>query len=276
MIRRILTLLLLPLLCAADFHVEGPERQKAWLEERLPGLIRAVEVRLGRESDRHILVQLAKNDREFAELVPAAPEWAAAVALPDSSTLVVRLTAVRPERGAGLSSTLRHELVHLILPERLNGARIPQWFEEGLAQVVGGRLIYTDLDKVHAAAATGRLIPFDEIDERFPSDGDRAALAYAQGESMVRFLLAEYGLTRILNAVEARGSFDEALVADLGGDMGRLTTRWKETLSERPLWLVILSNAFLPFLFFLAALLAVVAIVRGWWKRREVYEGLPD
>ncbi len=275
-IRIILPILLLPFLVAATVRVQGPEKEKAWLEERLPVLIREVETRLGQESGRVILVQLARTDREFEELAGTLPEWVAAVAMPGSSTLVVRLSAMHPERGTGLSPILRHELVHLILPERLRGARVPQWFEEGLAQVVGGRLNRTDLDRVYMAAAMSRLIPFAEIEERFPRDGDRAALAYAQGESMVAFLIEEYGLARLLTAVEKRGSFHGAISLELSGDMKLITARWKESLKERPWWLVILSGAFLPLLFFVAALLAVAAIIRSRLVGRKVYKSLPD
>jgi len=275
-IRAILPLLLLPILCAATFRVEGPEKQKVWLEGRLPGLIRQVEESLGRESRRAILVQLAKNDREFEELAGRRPDWVAAIAMPSSSTLVVRLGSIHPERGSGLSSTLRHELVHLILPERLNGAEVPQWFEEGLAQVVGGRLVRTDLDRVYAAAATGRLIPFDEISKRFPKEENRAVLAYAQGESMVMFLIKQYGLARLLNAIETQGSLEQAIEFELSGDFDLITAQWKKSLAERPLWLVILSRAFLPLLFFVAAVLAIAAIVRSRLRGRKVYESLPD
>jgi hypothetical protein len=271
-----LPLLLSPLLCAATFRVEGPEREKAWLGQRLPGLIREVEDRLGLESGRFILVELTRTEREFTELAGRRPAWVAAVAMPGSSTLVVRLSAVRPEVGSGLSPILRHELVHLVLPERVQGARVPQWFEEGLAQIVGGRLNRTDLDRVYAAAATGKLIPFPEIADRFPDDEDRAVLAYAQGESMVAFLISEYGLTRLLDAIEAEGSFDQAITHGLSGDMDRITARWMESLKERPLWLLILRGAFLPLLFFLAAVLAVAAIVRSRLRSRKVYESLPD
>jgi hypothetical protein len=274
--RAILPLLLLPLLTGATVSVTGPEKERAWLIERMPVLIREVEGRLGTESERSILVQLARNDREFEDLAGVRPEWVAAVAMPASSTLVVRLSAMHPERGTGLSPILRHELVHLLLPDRLRGAGVPQWFEVWLAQVVGGRLDRTDLDRVHAAAAMGRLIPFAEISERFPQDGDRATLAYAQGESMTAFLINEYGLTRLLTAVEKRGSLDEAITLELYGNMDRITERWKESLKERPLWLVIVSGAFLPLLFFAASLLAVAAIIRSRLKGRKVYESLPD
>lgn len=276
MIRNLLLLLLLPLLCAATVRVEGPEKERVSLEKRMPGLIREVEQSLGRESRRAILVQLARTDREFEELAGRRPGWVAAIAMPASSTLVVRLGAMHPERGSGLAPTLRHELVHLILPERLNGADVPQWFEEGLAQIVGGRLLRSDLDRVYAAAATGKLIPFDEITGSFPDDENRAILAYAQGESLVGFLIEEYGKTRLLNAVERQGSFKRAIELELSGDMNQITARWKKSLAKRPLWLVILSNAFMPLLFFLAAVLAVAAIVRSRLRGRKTYESLPD
>ncbi len=101
-------------------------------------------------------------------------------------------------------------------------------------------------------------------------------LAYAQGESMTAFLILEYGLTRLLNAVERQGSFKRGIELELSGDMSQITARWKKSLAERPLWLVILSGAFMPLLFFVAAVLAVAAIVRARLRGKRVYESLPD
>jgi hypothetical protein len=92
----------------------------------------------------------------------------------------------------------------------------------------------------------------------------------------VRFLIDRYGLSRLLAAVEQRGSFEQALALDLSADFDLLIGQWKERLEERPWWLVILSGSFLSLLFFVAALLAVAAIVRSRLKGRRVYRSLPD
>ena len=64
---------------------------------------------------------------------PAAsrPRWGAALAFPGSRTILLRADAGDPSR------TLRHELAHLVLHERVR-TRVPRWFDEGYAALAAG------------------------------------------------------------------------------------------------------------------------------------------
>jgi len=52
------------------------------------------------------------------------PGWGAALAFPESRTIVLRADAGDLER------TLRHELAHLALHRQIR-VRVPLWFDEG-------------------------------------------------------------------------------------------------------------------------------------------------
>ena len=60
-----------------------------------------------------------------------APAWAAAIALPESRTIVLRAD------GEALPRILRHELAHLTLHQAVRG-RVPLWFDEGYAGWAAG------------------------------------------------------------------------------------------------------------------------------------------
>ena len=270
-------LLLLALLCpSAPVRVEGPEAQAAWLSERVPRLVLEVENALGFTSKRPITVRLTRTPGEFEAEVGRKPEWAAAVAFARQSLLVVRLDAVGPERASDISGVLRHEIVHLLLPERLGFAPVPLWFEEGLAQQLAGRINRSDLDLLPGAALTGRLLPLSSISASFPAEADRAALAYAQGESVVGRLIEQYGRAELLDAIARAGGLDGAL-AEFGTSVTGVEADWREWLSEeRPWWSAILPGMILPLLFFVASLLAVAATLRARRRAKKTYEELPD
>lgn len=265
-------------LLLAPVVVEGPPERTGWYEERVPVLLDQVERALGAREPRTVRVLLAKNEEEFRRTAGRPPEWAAAVALPDAGTLVVRLDAIGPARGTDASGVLRHELVHLLLPGRVGGVDVPLWFEEGLAQVVGGRLLRIDREMLPVTAAAGRLLPLRSLTRRFPVDATAAALAYAEGESAVSFLLEQTDLPSFLDRIRDRGSFDAALATVDGLDADSFEAKWREWLGEEgdPWWMTILGAATIPFLLFVASLLVIGAWLKVRARSRRIYDSLPE
>ena len=69
---------------------------------------------------------------------PGAPEWGAALAFPESRRIIMQGARRGSDAGDPLE-TLRHELAHLALHERL-GDLPPRWFDEGYASCRGARV----------------------------------------------------------------------------------------------------------------------------------------
>ncbi|MHC4861611.1 MAG: peptidase MA family metallohydrolase [Planctomycetota bacterium] len=278
-----MTRLLVPLLLlASEIHVEGPEDLIPRYRERVAALLPDVERGLGFTFDGVVIVRLARTESEFRRLAGERGDWVVAVARPSEGVLVVRLPAVGAARGTDVSSVLRHELVHLLLPARLDRrARLPLWFEEGLAQVIGGRVNRSDAAQVAVAEDLGALIPLEELERSFPVRGAVASLAYAQGESVVAFIVDAYGragLHRLLTAVRDTGSLDAALRRVHGFGVRDLERRWKEWLAEEedPWWFVLLTGSTITILLFVASLLVVAAFLRARRRARATYESLPE
>jgi hypothetical protein len=274
--------LLAAVILAAVIRVEGPADRVDYYRERVPALLTEVERGLGFRFDGEAIVKLARTDREFAELVGEKPGWVVAVARPRDRTLVVRLPAVGPARGTDVPSVLRHELVHLLLPARVGWrARVPLWFEEGLAQVIGGRVNRSDTAQLAVAAGLGRLIPLSSLETSFPESGAAAGLAYAQGESVLAYLVKHYGrdgLHRLLDSIGETGSLEAALWRDLGFGKAELEERWKGWLAEEedPWWVVLLTGSIISILLFVASLLVVAAFLRVRRRAKATYDSLPD
>jgi hypothetical protein len=66
-----------------------------------------------------------------------APEWAGGVAIPQQRRIVVPAYPAPGVDRRSAEATLRHEIVHLILHERLPPP-IPRWFDEGYAEIASG------------------------------------------------------------------------------------------------------------------------------------------
>ncbi|WP_150275200.1 hypothetical protein [Paenibacillus tepidiphilus] len=97
------------------------------------------------------------------------------------------------------SAVISHELVHAELRERLlNKAKVPAWFDEGLATMVDGR--YTDYDTVWRKETNGgeRKIDLESMESS-------AAFAYGTAEAYTHYNLACYEVTRWYSRVGRQG-----------------------------------------------------------------------
>ena len=136
--------------------------------------------------------------RMQAESSPTVPEWAGGVCQGARSRIVLRADLVE---GYGvlrsMVTTLRHEWVHLTWSRRAGQyhRRLPLWLEEGLAEEIGGGISVDGGVQLDFAAAFGKLIPFPEIRESWPSDAGRAALAYRAGASCGSSAIGVDGIT---------------------------------------------------------------------------------
>jgi hypothetical protein len=270
------------LLSLATISVDGPPGSGPDWERRVGKLVSQVETAMGFTFQGPIRVELAATDAEFRRRAPRAPAWAAAIARPRAATLVVRLPATGPRTGTDVTSVLRHELVHLFLPQRVGGFdRVPLWFEEGLAQVFGARILPVDLARLKMAGAAGRLFTLSSITNRFPEDRSAAALAYTQSESLLNYLVDRGGIDRLrgmLDRIRETGDFERSLRDVYWLDTAELEAEWIASIREggRPWWLETILANLLPFLFFVASLLAIAAWIRARRRRRETYESLPE
>lgn len=183
--------------------------------------------------------------------------------------------------GASLRGVVVHELVHELLDQYVapNGALIPRWFHEGLAQTIAGdTYLGAREDEIVWRVSTGRLLPFGGLRQRFPTATEELRLAYAQSYSYVAWLVNRYGLDSVLAIAAATDdltSFDRALVGRIGGSSIDLETAWRDHVLNRSgaPWRVALDQCFS--LLLLAALpVLVIALMRRLAVDRRAAERL--
>lgn len=196
---------------------EGAERPVVW-----PGL--------GRMAPPPFTLVLAEDSASLARLTRGrAPPWGAGVAFPAARTILLR--ADLPD----LPRTLRHELAHLILRERVK-ARVPLWFDEGYAAWASGELERFVNLELNLAVATGRLPSLERLDAMLRSSARSADLAYALAASAVAEVARRPpagALERLVAGLGPGESFDAALEAATGLNSGRFEEAWQAGLRSR-------------------------------------------
>lgn len=263
----------------------GPRVAQRW-----PHIHRAVAARLGFDADlggaEVVVVRGLERLRAVARF--DAPEWAAGVTV-GSQRIVVRLDV--PVRSkADLEATLRHECVHLLWARRAGVMRreVPLWFEEGVAEHVGGAASLDGGARIEIAAGTGRLLAFESLERAWPTGPWEADLAYQQARRWVEIVAdraGEASLGRIFTGALAPAdpsdpapAFDRALRAATGHPLSDWHADWRLALDERRgrwwLWLVEDLGSVLWALLAVGSAAAYVLVLRG--RRRRQIAALPD
>jgi hypothetical protein len=136
---------------------------------------------------------------------------------------------------AWLARVLRHEFVHALLHQRVEGGRVPQWLNEGLAMQLAGGEPWPDLDRVIRGEFT--LIPLNRLEggwAGFPAD--LATVAYLEGNSATAYLIERYGMGKVQDIIEAlagRQPMAAAIKDRLMISYDEFQQRWNENINEK-------------------------------------------
>lgn len=230
--------------------------------------------------------------RMRAEARAHVPEWAGGVCIGARSRIVLRADLLRDGPLRSMVTTLRHEWVHLAWSRRAGkyGRRLPLWFEEGLAEEIGGGITVDNGLRLDFAARFGRLIPFDEIETRWPDAGERAALAYRQGRSFVRYFRDRSGWDRIqavlADLADGRGEseslaagtpFEELVFEHSGSTVSHWHATWRQHVKETAApWFHLLFRDLTGTLLFGASLVSLGAFFVLRRSRKRQIAALPD
>lgn len=190
------------------------------------------------------------------------PEWTQAFAIPAVSTMIVRSPRWdRPE--SSLRQSLVHELLHLLLHQRIGNRELPRWLDEGMAVFYAEHADFENKSILSRALATGSLIPLQDIDRVLEFDPNRAQLAYQESYSAVRYLLATYdaeALRTLLVGIAVGEDLDLLFLRATGSTVAGFEREWHGYLqrTQRWLWLSEMDELIwlvLPLLFILVFLI---------------------
>lgn len=158
-----------------------------------------------------------------------APEWGAAIAIPETRTIAIRAD------GTELSRILRHELAHLALHQAVR-VPIPLWFDEGYASWAAGEWERLGVLDLNLAVARGAVPDLIGLDNALRGGQTTAEAAYALATSAVVELARRNPTGTLGPLLEGLGqgvSFDRAVLATTGLTLDRFDEAWHQGLRRR-------------------------------------------
>lgn len=133
---------------------------------------------------------------------------------------------------------IAHELTHIVIDQVTFNPynELPTWLSEGLAMYNEGPLEAAFSVQLRRAIAGNSLISVRSLSSPFSAYADSAVQGYAQSQSLVEFLIQNYGQARmfeLLNTFHEGSSYDGALNKVYGFDMDGLNTLWREYVIKK-------------------------------------------
>jgi hypothetical protein len=187
------------------------------------------------ELEEPVNIVLYGSSSEFQQALPYnSPEWIGGFADPPQNLIVAGISP-DDNPASEMGRMLTHEVVHLLVAQAtlnpFNGA--PRWLDEGLA--INYQEVQEDRYRrvLNNAIDSGQLIPLPALRSSFPSDPDLAIQSYAQSESIVEFMIEEYGhetISAILETYREGASHSDAVERGIGMTLEEIDEEWKAWL----------------------------------------------
>jgi Peptidase MA superfamily len=210
---------------------------------------RELEEWLGRSVLAKVRIDVARTPGEMATLAPRGapyPEYASGVAYPELDLVLLTLTPRFPNESFDITQVFRHELAHVALSEAVGPHPIPRWFNEGFAVMASGETSFERMWTLSSATVADRLLPLSQVERSFPSDENKASIAYAEAADVVRFLIRREDRHRFRALVRELGqgrTLDMAAREAYGVDLVTLEHEWREDVAKRyTFWPILCSG----------------------------------
>ena len=213
-----------------------------------------------------VVIAVAPDERRFrAWIGPAAPEWGAAIAIPELRTIIMQGRTAGSDAGDPLV-VLRHELAHLALDEAL-GDLPPRWFHEGYASVAAGEWGRQEVLATSLALLVSGMPSLDSLNASFEAGSSRADAAYALAHRAVLELAAldrERGLTLFFTYWRETHSLEISIRRAFGLTQAQFEERWRQRTRRQYGALAIAADLSLA-----AALLMTIVVPLYLARRRR-------
>ncbi|MEO8562115.1 MAG: hypothetical protein ABI601_08585 [bacterium] len=210
---------------------------------------------------QHVLIAIAPDARHFrAWAGDGAPEWGVALAFPASRRILMQGRSASSDAGDPVE-TLRHELAHLALHERL-GDRPPRWFDEGYASLAAREWRREDVLAANVALAVRGAPTLDELEASFAGGASQAQSAYALSFRAVAELASfdpDRGLTLFFRYWESGRNMDSAMRQAYGMTLDGFERQFRQRTRRRYGALALVAD--LSLVFFLFSLILLPFIV---------------
>jgi hypothetical protein len=225
--------------------------------------------RLGQTVLKSVRVDIARTPGEMETLAPVGapyPSYADGVAYSEIGLVLLTLNPRYANADFNLERVFSHELAHVALYDAVGEREVPRWFNEGFAVMASGETSFDRMWQLWQATLADRLIPLSEVERSFPSDENKASIAYAEAVDVVRFLVRRQEAHRfraLVQGLKDGRDLDASVRQAYAIDLVSLESEWREDVAKR--------YTFWPVLFSGTAVWALVLglFLFGWRKRRK-------
>jgi hypothetical protein len=179
-----------------------------------------------------IYIYATSEDLRGAMVFPQ--EWTGGVAFTEYGIIAIGIPANQLEWGIG---ALAHELGHMMTHQITfspYGAILPTWLDEGLAMYAEGKPDPYLESVLQTAISQNKLISVRSLASPFSALPAQAYLSYAESQSLVEFLIQNYGkdqMLQLLSLFKKGSTYDEALSQVYGFDQDGLDMLWQEYIT---------------------------------------------
>jgi hypothetical protein len=153
--------------------------------------------------------------------------------------LGVVIVSVPPDLRASynLQSQVPHEMTHVLIYRAVgsNYPRVPYWLNEGLAVMHQAQRDDTFPARLAEARDAQQFIPLSQLCA--PFDPAQVSLAYAESESVVRYIRTRFGaegLSQLLTAYAEGADCASGVQNSLGLSLDQLDRAWRQDLAPLP------------------------------------------
>ena len=183
------------------------------------------------DSQVELYIYASSKDLQGSMIFPR--EWTGGTAFTSYSIIAIGISSQNLDWG---KKALAHELAHMVTHQLTfspYGANLPTWLDEGLAMHVEGELDVAMRSYLRKAVDKQKVISVRSLSSPFSAKSDEAYLSYAESQSIIEFLLQNYGKDKmfsLLSLMKEGHSIDEALTDIYGFDQDGLDQLWRESL----------------------------------------------
>lgn len=220
-----------------------------------------IESKLGLRLLSAPVVVLMRNNTAFQEM--AGNKLVTAFVLAGRNLIVIDYSRV-DRVPFDLEDTFKHELVHILLHQRIDGPNLPKWLDEGVAQWASGGIADImrtgDKELLHQAVLSHRVLSLKEISSNFPTSPDGLILAYEESKSFTEFIVKHYGeaqLRLLLQGLEKQDTIEQAVYDNYGVSLDMMEQAWKKGLVRENPWIAYIADHMYWLVFSLAALITI-------------------
>lgn len=211
-----------------------------------------------------ILVILRADDSLTSR---TTPKWVAGFASPehDAVTLLTDRIGAYPFRS--LENVLYHEVAHVLLHRATRGARLPRWFDEGLASVAERTWGLEERGRLTWALLSNSARTATDLEGLFSGDRTSVSRAYVLSHAVLRQIMEYHGhsaLSRMLGRVRQGEPFELALFNVTGLTVQGVFERFWDRPSFVERWVPIVGHPLT-----LWGLITTLALLAGWRLRRQ-------